>query len=423
MKHAWTDGQAEALHHEALGLLRDGQYELAFDKLELIAEQDTNVPGWVYDIFTFVFGQLGFLDEAVKISNYRLRRESGDLSPNLWYYLLDTCSRAYHLEGTKYVWDRMVATERLNPSDGMTLQVLNTAARWKDTLLATGAIQLLTDRGAKIGEHHFEALIECYAGNQDIENALRVLCIMVKSGLNTDEHTTRSLFQCLRNQPELADLAIQTLQELREEYFVPISAVNVVIEALAASGSLASALDVYRAIPSICSERANRSTFQLLLEQCDQPEVADSLAADNPRLVLDANRAVFDRLIFDHALAGNIDTALKLAKVLQDAPLRQASIEAEKCVTGGTTNWLSRQTVLMLVKRCFDAEDSRVWAVVDEARKRDMDIEEGIQKIVKALPDTASVMTTKVTELLEGGKTESAPSAEKDEATSQHMTA
>ena len=110
-----------------LGLLRDYQYEMALDKLEeMVARNAAGIPAWVWDIFIYTLGNLGHIDEAFRVLQDRLHK-GGDhvanVSPTVWYFLLDECSKALHYEGTEYIWTHLVETASLNPSDGTTLNV------------------------------------------------------------------------------------------------------------------------------------------------------------------------------------------------------------------------------------------------------------------------------------------------------------
>ena len=285
MKDAWLQPTQEGEENILLGQLRDGQYELAFDKLEALVEKGQTLSPFVYDIFIFAFAQLGFLDEAVKTAHFKLRDPRMTIPWNLWYYLLDTCSTSLHYPGVKYLWTRMVETQRLNPSDGMLNNVLNTAARHHDIDLATRVMQLMTERGARLQGHHFEALADCYVGREDIANVFQVLCIMAKAGVSVTEGSTRSIYNLLKMNPALADEAVETLIQLSQDNEVPTGALDVVIEAMVEAGRSDEALDLYRHARTVTKVGPGLRTVQLLLRDGSRPDIREFLEADQPGLI------------------------------------------------------------------------------------------------------------------------------------------
>jgi pentatricopeptide repeat protein len=378
MNVSWATTTQEGEQYVLLGMLRDGQYELAFEKLEQMAEQNAKIAPWVYDIFIFAFCQLRFLDEAIKIVHQKLRDPTADIPMNLWYHLLDVCSSAYHYEGTKYLWRRLVNLKKVNPTDGMVLNVLNIAARYHDTTLATSAVQVLTERGTKLHPHHFEALIECYAGRKEVDKALQVLCVMTKAGMRPTMGSTRPIYQCLKRNPQLLNAAVDTLLYLRREYEVPIGAVDVLIEATVETGTLDAALDIYRYIRGLCSEGPGLKTMYLLLKDFTRLDIARFLAEEHPALALKANQSVYEIVIHDCAISGRLDTAFKLVSEIPIGEPGEDGVLSDSW-------WIDQKTVLALAKQALAVEDSRVWAVIDEAKRRNMPIDAALQEISQGL--------------------------------------
>jgi hypothetical protein len=362
----------------AVGLLRDGQYELALDKLEETAKEGTEVPAWVYDIFTFTFAQLGFHEEVFQILSHRLdRMDCQEPSLNMWYFLLDTCSRDLHYDGTKYVWNRVVETNQLNPPDGVVLNVINTASGGRDTALATQAIRLLASRGTKLGQYHYEPLVECYAGADDLENALRVLCIMAQAGMEPDSGSTRSIYQLLtRLSPdEAVRRAPRSLLRCREYGDVPVAAVNVVLEGMLHHGASEAAVNLYKSIRTICSTGPTLATFDIILRMHEpDPTVAAFLAGEMQVLGMRPGRDTYDRMVRIYTEAGSLEVALRYLDEMGVAFGRELK----------RRGWLVPTTAVALLKRCIREEHSATWAVIEECEARGLHVAETARKLTKA---------------------------------------
>lgn len=369
MKQSWIDITSEGRCSIALGLLRDGQYELALDSLEQMAEDKIDIPPWLYDIFIYSLGQLGHVDEAVKLLQRRLQtdEDDGKIPLNVWYFLLDECSREHYYEGTKFIWNQMVQSKTLVPSDGMCLGVLNTASRYSDSKLATQVIQHLSTRGVKLGMHHFEALVDCYSQNNDLENALQVLCIMHSAGIQSDEGSTRSIYLALKRSPGLTSVAVDALFSLRSKHEIPISAFNVVIEGLSETGNYDKAMDLYRDVRRFCSSGPDVHTFEPLFKSCTELQTAQFLASEMSAFSIRPSRAIYDQLVYTFALDGDIELAFRY---LWEMGRIAAAAGARK----SAESWITKRTAVALLRRCIAIKDDRIGDLLEEAKRRGMDL-------------------------------------------------
>ncbi|OLN97362.1 hypothetical protein CCHL11_01057 [Colletotrichum chlorophyti] len=381
MKQSWTEIDNEGESHIALGLLRDGQFELALDALETLIDKQTVKP-WVYDIFISVFAQRGFVDEAVKLAHSKVHASDRDTHSALWFMLLDTCSGFYHYEGTRYIWGRMLDAQKEQLSDGVLLNVINTAARQHDFELATSAARLTTQRGGKLFAHHYEVLIECYGGIGDIASAFRVLCIMFKAISVAPYASTRTIYQWIKKRPESLNSALEALVDLVRDYKVPVAALNVLIEAAVETHGYAKALDIYQNAHKYTEASPNHVTIRYLLQACEETDSLMALVADNPELAMKGDRQTFARAIYEYAIAGELDLAYQCVELLGRAP---EPVEGGKQATSGF--WINRKTLLTLVRRSLDAQDERVWWLVDQAEKRNMDVQSGLSKLMASFAE------------------------------------
>ncbi|KAF4423901.1 hypothetical protein CGCF413_v008517 [Colletotrichum fructicola] len=384
MKQSWTEVNPEADGHVALGLLRDGQFELALDKLESMIDNHVPVQPWVYDIFIFMFAQRGFVEEAVRLAHSKAHTtaaadDAAESPLSMWHMLLDVCSQAYHYEGTRYVWGRLYEADRYALPEGVLLNIVNTAARHHDFELVTNANKLIAQRGGKLQAHHYEPLIDCYGGVGDLEGALRVLCIMFNAISVAPYASARSIYEWVKKEPESLDSALEALAALKKEYKIPIAALNVLVEAAVETHGYAKALEIYRNAPNYTEAPPNHVTVRYLLQACEDAEARRVLVAEDPELALKGDRQVFADVIFEHVMAGDLDMAYKCVEMLGDAPDPETGAKPEA--------WISQQTLLVLVRKSLDAQDERVWWLVEQAEKRNMDVQSGIAKLMASFAE------------------------------------
>ncbi|KAL1879349.1 hypothetical protein VTK73DRAFT_7080 [Phialemonium thermophilum] len=369
MRESWIELTPDGRYSVAVGLLRDGQYELALDNLDRMINDGIDVPSWLYDIFIYALGQRGFVGEAFSLLQRRLRTDDDGLKVplNVWYFLLDECSRELHYEGTWFIWSRMVQSRTLVPSDGMCLHVLNTAARHGDAKLATQAVQQLSSRGVRLGMAHFESLIDCYCRNNDIENALQVLCIMANAGIQSDAGSTRSIYLAIKRTPALADVAADALFDLAAKYDIPISAFNVVIEGLSEKGDHTKAIDLYNQVRHLCPSGPNIQTFEILFKKCADLDTAQFLASEMTAFSLKRTQPIYDQLVYLAAVDGDLEVAFRY---LWQAGWNEAKVVRRK----SAETWIGRRTVVALIRRCFAIKDERLWSLLREAKERGLDL-------------------------------------------------
>ncbi|KAH6856613.1 hypothetical protein B0I37DRAFT_367935 [Chaetomium sp. MPI-CAGE-AT-0009] len=353
------DGKASV----ALGLLRDGQNEMALDYWDSMRSTGTQIPEWVSVTFVYVLVLRGFVDEAVQLFRQVLdmaRANSNAVPLSLWSYVLDECSRALHYEGTKLVWDEMVSPGKINPADGIALNVLNTAARHGDTALATAVIELLSAREVKLGFHHYEPLLESYVHAGNLEVAFRVLGIMNDAGVQPDQPSTRAIFSALRDSPDLAEEAVRIIRSLGR---VPVAAINVVLEAVAVAGDMSKTLDVYRQVCDLCQSGPNQQTFVRLLGQCQHAEPAVFLVSEMDRFSVRPSPPILDSLIRCFARDGDLGVALLYLD------------EMSRFARSSASPWISERTLLTVLRRCYRERDDRAFALVAEAERRGMHVD------------------------------------------------
>lgn len=360
MEAIWKPPTIDGRISIAVGLIRDGQYEMALESLEDLYKNGAPIPHWLYDIFIYTFGALGAHEEILMIMQQRERCVDGPPTHNLWHYLLDVFSKDSYYEGTRTVWNRMVMQRKAVASDGTAINVLNTAARNNDANLATQVIQQLLERGVKPGMHHFEPLLEIQAADHEIQKALSTLCLMSKAGHLPDRSSTRPVLAQLQATPELAGEAVGMLHELKKTMQVPIAAFNVVLEATLLTRGFPAGLDLYRSIGRVCSVGPNLETYNLLLEHCDVPKFMRFLVAEMEAFSIAPDEAAFDRMIFISTSNTNYQPAFRYLEQMM----------SNKTDGQSSDWWISRRTALALLDRTISAKDTRTQGLLEECKKR-----------------------------------------------------
>ena len=288
-----------------------------------------------------------------------------------------------HHHGAKYIWSRLLPADRGRIPDGTLLQLLNTAARAADPELAADATAALSSRGARLGPHHYEAVIDSYAAAGDVPSALRALCIMNRALSAVPEASTRTILAALLARPSLLPGALDALPLLlADNHDPPIQALNVLIEAAIAttrppSSAFRAALDMYTSMPRYTHHPADAVTLRHLLGACDDAAALRLLVSEHPAAALRANPLMFERAVYEFALAERLDDAY--------AAVRRLAASA---------HWVSRDTALTIVRRSLDARDKRVWPFLEECKARGLDVEGSMSMPADMVARTRSEVTS-----------------------------
>lgn len=369
MKERWLELTPDGEYSVALGLLRDGQHELALGKLEELLDSSHPVPSYVLDIFIIVLSQHTHFDEALSLLQRRTQSDRPAVSPSIWSFVLDECSRHYHYVGTRLAWDTLVPSKLLTPSDGTCLNVLNTASRHSDARLATDVISHLSARQVKLGAHHYEALVDCYAHRDDVANALESLCIMSRAGVPPSQASTTSILAAFRRSPSLARVARDALLRLGETLTVPLAAFNVVLDGLCAfAGADADAFELYQLVRHLCGCAPGYYTFKPFMERSWDVGVTSFLMDEMRAFGVEPTREFYDRLVYLAAVQGDLDTAFKALGELEG---RQGVTDRKG---SGAEEWICRETALAVVRRCVSDRDERVWNLLWFAKRVGLDL-------------------------------------------------
>jgi hypothetical protein len=389
MQEFWFTVDSPAKQSVILGLLRDGQYELAYARLTKMIEQKAHVDIWVYDIFIMVFGKLGFLDEMMLLLHRRKSLGGEDKAtpsmPSILYYALDVCSLAFHYPGTLFAWNSVVRNSLLQPADGIVENVLATAARHGDASLATEALDMISQR-TRVLAYHYEAVVEAFTAAGDMAGAFRTLCIMKKNGIRIVRRNTRAVYDSLRRHPKLIRDAESVLRTMRDDEELAVAVVGVVVEAIAETLGSEAAMDLYRDVPMLCGEHANSAMMQTLIINSPDEETTQSLVKDYTTHIVEdddpvRDSHVYSALVTKCAEVGELDLAFRFAN---------------QAITGLVVSDANQlDWVKVLVTRAAEVEDGRIWGIVD-ALRRDEKTSAMVERVLRQTRITRRAATMKM---------------------------
>ena len=244
---------------------------------------------------------MGELDEALKLMNYRVSRGEVSISAGLWAHFLDATSRSFHHEASLFAWRMRVEPGYLNPSVGICINLLNTAARCHDAQFASEVFRFLAKRNGPLQLHHYETLLDSWLASGDLKAAFSVLSSMASSGVPPTDASTRSIFLYLAEKHNRLAQALDILRSLSEGgRRIPHAAINCIIEVYVHHSDLASAIETYQALHSIVPSGPNTATFNALMRGCSyarRKDIAMFLASEMLALNVAPDALTYDRLI------------------------------------------------------------------------------------------------------------------------------
>lgn len=341
MGERWLELSVDGAHDLVGGLLREGRFEQAVERLDKMREDNVPIQPWLLDMMVYALCAANEVSEAYRIMRWRVDAHETELSRTLWSFLLDKASAARHHAATAMAWSSQVVQKYINPSSAVCLNVLATAAQAGDAIMATEVFTQLSKRGTTFEPIHYELLISAYLAMNppDVERAITVLTIMALEKLDPSATETRPLYLCLRDRPDLIPRALQVLRNLHtQNRIIPVAALNVLIECYVEQGNLLEALKIYKQMHTFApnTDNARKSiadieTFNLLIRGCNRADPPDTeqatfLLAELLALGLKPTALTYDRLVLVFANAGMklIDGAAE-----EIEPGKQATNKAE----------------------------------------------------------------------------------------------
>ena len=388
MHARWFAVSTEGAQDIVAGLLREGLLEQATSRLDKMRQEGVAIPAWLLDMTVYCLVDVDEIAAAYRIMQYRFDSGEPNISRELWAHLLDKASQCRQHAATSLVWSSQVAQRYLNPSSGICLNVLSTAAQAGDAVLATDVCARLSKRGTKFQPIHFELLTNTYMAMDppDWKRALSILTIMPLEKIEPSALETRSLFAYLRG--HLSDLreALNTLRELHGQgRKIPIAALNLLIECHVHNQDLPAALSIYKQIHTFVpladgagKSFANIETFNHLFRGCRtagggaQPEQASFLISELHQLGIRPTVLTYDRLMLVF-----VQAAQKKSRQSSDGKRREILDWAARYFEEMKSRDMMPRfgTIQLLAIQLAREADKRCWSVMQESQDRAAQIE------------------------------------------------
>lgn len=390
MQKRWYQLSEDGAHDVAAGMLREGLFEQALQQLDKMRQSNVRVDAWLWDMAVYALCDAGEIEEAFRIVRTRYDSGISVISRSVWFYLLDKGSKARHHDATSLVWSSQVNQGYINPSSGICLNVLTTAARAGDAELATEVFSHLGKRGTAFQPIHYELLIATYlsASPPDLNRAISILTIMPLEKLEPSRAETRALYAYLRHEPGLVKEAFTMLRELHEQdRKIPIAALNLLIECHVEQRNLTEAMRIYKLIHTFApisqgaqKSFANIETFNLLFKGCrlaDPPEEqqASFLVSELLALRITPTALTYDRLILVFVEAAK--AACQIASQVHDpGPVDLAQSKGRELLDWAFRHFIDMQplgwtprfgTMELLAVQLARVGDARCWDVLQIA--------------------------------------------------------
>lgn len=173
MAKQWISLTPSMEHFVIAGYIREGQLELALQCIERMHQQKTPVGQWLYGLVIYSLCEVEDF-EAVLHLLYHAEDERVEVPTYTLHHVLDKASECLHLDLTQRIWHDMVEPAYINPSTGICYNVLLTAARSGDRVLADSVSKVLSHRQSKPSDLEYDLLEETYVKAGDEAGAQKI---------------------------------------------------------------------------------------------------------------------------------------------------------------------------------------------------------------------------------------------------------
>lgn len=173
MRQQWMSSTPSTDHFVTAGYIREGQLELALQKIEKMHEDRLPVEQWLYGLMIYSLCEVEDFDAVMRLI-WTMEDERVDVATYTLHRVLDRASECLNRDATAWIWRRMVEPTYINPSTGMCHNVLLTAARAGDTHLADSVSKVLAHRQLRPTNLELDLLEEAYVTAGDEEGAKKI---------------------------------------------------------------------------------------------------------------------------------------------------------------------------------------------------------------------------------------------------------
>ncbi|THU95367.1 hypothetical protein K435DRAFT_779042 [Dendrothele bispora CBS 962.96] len=290
------------------------------------------------------------LDLATSYEKESVRR----LEPEVWISCLLSAANCLWKDGVVQCWDYVVQELRINPDEGLCVQVLNTAARHGLPDLATDALRALKAAGIQWQEHHLAPLIESFVNAGQLKEALITLEIMHNADIPPLPTTLAPIFNFIKKDVDSLDAAWAVIDELHQERPIDVVVLNLLLEAAVALGDLQRTIGAYKSF-SDYKVKANRETFYSLLRGCvsaGHRDLGDLILEDMKQAGVSRDKKIYELMV---ELCLSQDT-------YEDAFVFLEEMKAENFVP-------SADVYKTLIRKCLYSGDNRYHIAIEEMKE------------------------------------------------------
>jgi pentatricopeptide repeat protein len=309
IRDRWLSLSPTGWNSVVAGLIRDGQMEMALDRLDYMGRVGIPVQQWLHSLTIYSLCELREFDMVLILIRNRASQHY-DISKDMWMHLLDEASKARHYEMACDAWKQVVDLEGLNVSSVVCAQVLTLAAKKGDPQMAESVIRFLIKAEVTPNGEDYEKLVEAYVMADDLKSAFNVLGTMHKDQIPVSERSTRSILHYMIEKRVNPANIWNRLKALKQDKVdVPVACANVVIEycehaynraSHAVPQALNMALQFYKEVFELCPVGADVNTFNIMFSFCRharRPDVCMFFVREMAALGIPPNQTTLERLI------------------------------------------------------------------------------------------------------------------------------
>lgn len=331
LRDRWLTLSPTGWHFVVAGLLREHQFELALEQIELMERKDIHIDNWLHSTLIYHLCDFKEFDEVYRLMRARVK-QGHNMTSGLWSHVLNTASEALHYPTTRYVWRRRVDLGYLHPSVVVCRNVLTIASRAGDVELANHVFHLSADAQLPLDAKAYERLVETQVGAGDLPAVFHVLCAMHEARLTIASSATRPVINYMIEQRVDPRAAWQMLKHLKNlKRAVPLACAHLIAEFCETEAqrdpSVADdAIGFYKDLHTLCPDGADVLFYNSLIRTCRRAEnraAAMFLVKEMSSLGVQPNVTTFETLILMCLDARNYRSAYMY---FQDLLKRQESL-------------------------------------------------------------------------------------------------
>ncbi|KAJ5081931.1 hypothetical protein NUU61_010195 [Penicillium alfredii] len=316
------------------GLVREHQFELALDEIDMMERKEVFVENWLHSFLIYNLCDFNELDEVERLMRRRVDQYHEMTFP-LWFHVLGAATEAHHGALTRYVWQQRVELGHLQPPAQLCRQVLALASRLGDPDLASSVFRFFSYHKISCGLEDYERLAEAHVGAGDLPGAFEVLCSMHEAGIALEESSTRAVVAYMIQSKIDRREAWQMLKRLKNvKRCIPIGCVRAIADLCEHDAqhdpSVADdGVGFYKELYTLCPEGADVRVYNALIRMCRRArnrEAGMFIVKEMAAFGVVPNATTFETIILMCLDANNFRSAYMY---FQDLVKRDASVSEE----------------------------------------------------------------------------------------------